>query len=36
MLAYAKVSRWVNDPKHEDHKCLEPQAAEAPEPEQPQ
>ena len=34
MLAYP-VSRLVNDPKHEDPRCLEPQAAAEPEPEKP-
>ena len=32
MLAYP-VSRLVNDPKHEDPRCLEPQTAAEPEPE---
>jgi putative SOS response-associated peptidase YedK len=34
MLAYA-VSRLVNDPKHEDPRCLEPQTAANPELEKP-
>jgi putative SOS response-associated peptidase YedK len=34
MLAYP-VSRLVNDPKHEDPRCLEPQAAAEPEAEKP-
>jgi len=34
MLAYP-VSRLVNDPKHEDPRCLEPQTAAEPEPEKP-
>jgi putative SOS response-associated peptidase YedK len=34
MLAYP-VSRLVNDPKHEDPRCLEPRAATEPEPEKP-
>jgi putative SOS response-associated peptidase YedK len=34
MLAYP-VSRLVNDPKHEDPRCLEPQAAAEPVPEKP-
>jgi putative SOS response-associated peptidase YedK len=31
MFAYP-VSRWVNDPKHEDPRCLEPPAPDAPAP----